>query len=199
MNQASKKIVFKIAQISIIAVLVGLLSGNMTQASTFKRATLSVGQMQNFTFLDSPERLPEISFLDIKGQKLTLADFYGKIVLVNLWATWCAPCRHEMPSLDRLQGLLSSEDFTVLALSQDRKGIEVVIEFLEDTGVSHLGVYIDPTARSARKLGIIGLPTTLLLDRDGLIIGRLVGTAEWDSDDALRLVKTIIHEPSTPN
>tara|TARA_Y100001960_G_scaffold330948_1_gene426457 strand:- start:791 stop:1399 length:609 start_codon:yes stop_codon:yes gene_type:complete len=158
------------------------------------RSELSVGQMRNFTFFDDPKPIPEVSFMDSEGQKLGLANFRGKFVLVNLWATWCGPCRREMPSLDRLQARLSGSDFTVLALSQDRKGIAIVEKFLTQIDARNLEIYIDSSAQSARQLGAIGLPTTVLLDRNSHIIGRLIGSAEWDSNEAAHLIKAIIQD-----
>ena len=158
------------------------------------QSALTVGQMQNFTFFDTPKQVTGVSFVDAEGRKLGLADFRGKFVLVNLWATWCGPCRREMPSLDRLQARLSGGDFTVLALSQDRKGVAAVQKFLAQIGTQHLDVFVDSSARSARKLGAIGLPTTVLLDREGKVIGRLIGSAEWDSDEAARLIKSVIQD-----
>lgn len=195
MNQAFRKRGLPISLAAILAVFAGLLAWNLPGAAAPARAALSVGQMQNFTFLDTPESVPDISFVDGEGRELGLADFHGKFVLVNLWATWCGPCRREMPSLDRLQARLSGGDFTVLALSQDRKGVDAVAKFLNEINVSNLGVYVDSRARSARKLGAIGLPTTVLLDREGRMIGRLVGPAEWDSDEAAHLIKAVIREP----
>ncbi len=155
---------------------------------------LSVGQMRNFSFFDPPKAAPDIAFVDAEGRELELADFRGKFVLVNLWATWCGPCRREMPSLDRLQSRLGGGDFTVLALSQDRKGPAAVETFLAGIGVRNLGVYVDTSARSARRLGAVGLPTSVLLDREGRMVGRLIGSAEWDSDEAARLIKTVIRD-----
>lgn len=172
----------------------GLLASTATGFAASGLSELSVGQMQNFSFSDSPKAAPDITFIDAEGRELSLRDFRGKFVLVNLWATWCGPCRREMPSLDRLQSRLGGGDFTVLALSQDRKGPEAVAKFLAEIRTENLDVYVDTSARSARRLGAIGLPTTVLLDRDGQIIGRLVGSAEWDSDEAARLIKTVIRE-----
>ena len=158
------------------------------------RDGLAVGEMRNFTFLDPPKAAPDVAFIDARGRELGLADFRGRFVLVNLWATWCGPCRREMPSLDRLQARLGGGDFTVLALSQDRKGLDVVVGFLAEIGAGHLDAYVDPSARSARRLGAVGLPTSVLLDREGRIVGRLIGPAEWDSDEAARLIKTVVRE-----
>lgn len=177
-----------------ILTVTGLLASTTTGFAASGRSELSVGQMQNFSFFDSPKAAPDITFIDAEGRELGLQDFRGKFVLVNLWATWCGPCRREMPSLDRLQSRLGGGDFTVLALSQDRKGPDAVAKFLAEIRTENLDVYVDTSARSARRLGAIGLPTTVLLDRDGQIIGRLIGSAEWDSDEAAHLIKTVIRE-----
>lgn len=133
------------------------------------------------TLHDAPRPVPELRFLDGNGRPLTLADFLDKVVLLNIWATWCGPCRAEMPTLDRLQATLGGPDFEVVALSIDRVGIEAVDRFYSEIGVKHLGRYIDVSAKAARELGAYGLPTTLLIDRDGREVARHVGPAEWDT------------------
>jgi thiol-disulfide isomerase/thioredoxin len=121
-----------------------------------------------------------LAFVDGEGHPARLADFRGQVVLVNLWATWCLPCRHEMPALDRLQAKLGGPDFQVVALSVDRGGAAVVRRFYETAGVRHLSVFLDIAGAVLPQVGAAGLPTTLLFDRDGHEIGRFVGPAEWD-------------------
>lgn len=133
------------------------------------------------TLHDAPRPVPELRFADGDGGPITLADFRGKVVLLNVWATWCGPCREEMPTLDRLQAALGGQDFEVVALSIDRIGIEAVDRFYAEIGAKHLGRYIDVSAKAARDLGAYGLPTTLLIDRDGREVARHVGPAEWDT------------------
>ncbi|MEQ9213448.1 MAG: TlpA disulfide reductase family protein [Marinovum algicola] len=133
------------------------------------------------TLHDAPRPVPELRFADGDGGPITLADFRDKVVLLNIWATWCGPCRAEMPTLDRLQAALGGLDFEVVALSIDRAGIEAVDRFYAEIGVKHLGRYIDVSAKAARDLGAYGLPTTLLIDRDGREVARHVGPAEWDT------------------
>ena len=130
---------------------------------------------------DTPRTLPEIRFADGGGQPLTLGDFRGKLILLNIWATWCGPCREEMPTLDRLQARLGGPDFEVVALSIDRAGTTVVSEFFDEIGIQHLAKYIDEGGKSAGQLNALGLPTTLLIDREGREVGRHVGPAEWDT------------------
>lgn len=133
------------------------------------------------TLHDAPRPVPELGFEDGDGRPVTLADFRGKVVLLNIWATWCGPCREEMPTLDRLQAALGESDFEVVALSIDRAGIDAVDRFYAEVGVKHLGRYIDVSAKAAGDLGAYGLPTTLLIDREGREIARHVGPAEWDT------------------
>lgn len=131
----------------------------------------------------------EISFTDGASQPKTLASFSGKVVLLNIWATWCAPCRKEMPTLDRLQEKLGGRDFEVVALSMDRAGLDIVKKFYAETGVTHLALNIDSSAKTMFTLGAVGLPMTLLIDREGKEIGRLIGPAEWDSRDMVDFIR----------
>ena len=145
---------------------------------------------QNFILHQAPRTLSELWFVDVEERPASLADFGGKVVLLNIWATWCAPCRREMPTLDRLQAELGGPDFEVVALSVDRAGHEVVRKFYANFGITNLAIYIDSTQRALRDLGVVGLPTTLLIDRAGRELGRLIGPAEWDSPSMLAFVRT---------
>lgn len=140
----------------------------------------------------NPEAVPNVSFQDGNGQPVTLDSFKGRVVLLNLWATWCQPCRKEMPALDRLQAALGGPDFEVVALSIDRAGVEGARRFLDSVGVTKLKLYADPSAKLASAFKAIGLPTTLLLDRQGREIGRLIGPAEWDEGEAKALVQAAV-------
>jgi thiol-disulfide isomerase/thioredoxin len=144
--------------------------------------------MPAFVYKKAPEPLADVNFVDGSGAPKTLKDFRGKTVLLNLWATWCAPCREEMPSLDRLQRQLGSDKFEVVALAVDRTGLDAARKFLDGIGVKSLALYADPTTRSGSALRAIGMPTTILIDAEGREIGRLPGPAEWDSDAAKALV-----------
>ena len=137
------------------------------------------------------DRIAE-TFSDLYGNAITLEDYSGKVVLVNLWATWCPPCRAEMPSIDRLAGAMESDDFAVIALSTDRGGVERVAEFFKDIRVDNLKVMHDRTNNVARQAGALGLPVTLILDREGREIARVIGDAEWDSPDAQVILRRII-------
>jgi thiol-disulfide isomerase/thioredoxin len=154
---------------------------------------LSTGHMTAFVFKKTPEGVPDTVFLDVSGKERTLKDWQGKVVLLNLWATWCAPCRKEMPSLDRLQAELGSDKFEVVAVSVDKTGIEGAKKFLDQIKVSHLGVFADPNIKLGTELKAIGMPASVLINREGREVGRLVGPAEWDSADAKRLIKAILN------
>lgn len=146
-----------------------------------------------FNFAPSePKPVPEIAFFDGDGNQVSLADFEGEVVVLNLWATWCAPCRREMPSLDRLQARFGGNGLEVIALSLDRGDIAKVREFYEELGITHLAIYHDPQARAGRELGAPGLPTTIVIDRSGQEVGRLLGPAEWDSDEAIAVIEALV-------
>jgi thiol-disulfide isomerase/thioredoxin len=150
-------------------------------------------------FLVKPERkeAPDIAFADAAGKPLKLSDWRGRVVLLNLWATWCAPCRKEMPDLARLQTELGSEQFEVVAVSIDMKGAEASAAFLKETGADSLKLYVEPTTKILNELQAIGLPVTLLIDRKGLEIGRLIGPADWASPEAKALIQAALNEPGS--
>ena len=149
----------------------------------------SASKLAAFVRKKPPESLADISFTDASGAPKTLADFKGKAVLLNLWATWCAPCREEMPSLDRLQKQLGSDKFEVVALAVDRTGVEAAGKFLKSINVENLKLYADPTTKSGSALRVLGMPTTILITPDGKEAGRLSGPAAWDSDEAKKLIE----------
>jgi thiol-disulfide isomerase/thioredoxin len=153
---------------------------------------LSRGEMAAFVFRQTPEALPEAKFQDATGVERTLESWRGKVVLLNLWATWCLPCRKEMPALDRLQRDLGSDRFEVVAVSVDRTGLQGARKFLDETKVEKLALYADGTARMGSALRAAGLPVTILIDREGREVGRLLGPAEWDSEDAKRLIRSVL-------
>lgn len=141
---------------------------------------------------EEPRDIASVSFDDSKGEAFEWADFSGKVLVVNLWATWCGPCREEMPTLDELQAELGGSGFEVVALSLDRQGEGAVSEFYQQTGVEHLDIYIDETGMAANELKAVGVPTTLLLNTEGKEIGRLTGTAEWDSEEMVAFLADLI-------
>jgi len=147
---------------------------------------------QNFVLRGAPAPIPELQFTDGGGTLRTLADFRGKVVLLNIWATWCSPCRKEMPTLDRLQTALGGSDFEVVALSIDRGGAEVVKKFYAEIGIQRLAIHIDTSSKAGFVLAAAGLPTTLLIDAQGQELGRLIGPAEWDAPEMVAFLRSII-------
>jgi thiol-disulfide isomerase/thioredoxin len=146
---------------------------------------LAVAQQQprNFVTPETAKPIAALGFKDADGSARTLADFNGKVVLLNIWATWCIPCRKEMPALDRLQAHLGGPDLEVVPLSIDRGGIEVIRKFYDETGITHLAMYVDASGQAVQQLRVVGLPTTFLIDRAGLERGFVIGPAEWDSPE----------------
>jgi len=160
-------------------------------------ATWSIAVAQepsrNFIVHEAPKPIAAIRFEDADGQSRSLTDFRGKVVLLNIWATWCVPCRKEMPTLDRLQAKLGGAGFEVVALSIDRR-MDAVRKFFAEVGIQKLAIYLDSSAKATRELGAVGLPTTLLLDREGREVGRLIGPAEWDSLAMVEFIGCVISE-----
>ncbi|WP_265519677.1 TlpA family protein disulfide reductase [Nitratireductor luteus] len=138
---------------------------------------------------DAPQAVPNLFFVDGDGREMSLADFHGRTILLNIWATWCVPCREEMPALDRLQAKLGGPGFEVVPLSIDRDGLPKVKAFYDELGLEAIGIYLDASGKAAYRLGAVGIPTTLLINPDGLETGRLVGPAEWDSQELVGLIQ----------
>lgn len=175
--------------IAAVVVALAILQGSTSVAS--EDVPKSVGP-QGFLIWEPPRNLPELAFEDKDGKPLTLADFQGKVILLNIWATWCAPCREEMPTLDSLQAQRGGERFEVVALSIDHAGIGVVEKFYRESGIQHLRKYIDPSTLATSTLGIEGVPTTLLIDHKGREIGRLTGATDWDSPTMVDFISRAI-------
>lgn len=168
----------------------GVSSGDSAAPPAFR------GALKSFETFRPARAAPEISFTDADGRPLTLADFNGRVVLLNYWATWCAPCVEEMPALDRLQAKLGGEQFAVVAISVDRQGWPLVQPFLEKLAIKNLATYLDRSGASMRAFQVRGLPTTMLIDRDGREAGRLEGMADWASDDAENLIRHYMSAPT---
>ena len=153
------------------------------------------GEIAALSIASQPKPLPELVFDTPEGTKANLADFKGRTVLLNLWATWCVPCRQEMPALDRLEGQRGSKDFSVVAVNIDTSRLDRPKAFLDEIGVKNLKLYSDHTAdvfETLKQTGkVIGLPTTILIGKDGCEIGTMAGPAQWDSQDALTLIDAI--------
>ncbi|MEX1059964.1 MAG: TlpA disulfide reductase family protein [Methyloceanibacter sp.] len=155
-------------------------------------AGLNKGAMAPLLVRPKPLDLPEFTFADADGKPKSLADFRGKIVLLNIWATWCVPCREEMPALDTLETKLGGKDFALVAVNIDKGGAEKAAAFLKETGATHLTLYTDPSGKLFSRLKAVGMPTTLLIDGDGKEIARLVGPADWASPEAVAVIEAAI-------
>ena len=147
---------------------------------------------QGFALHDAPQDMPEVRFVTEDGTRKTLDAFHGKVILLNIWATWCPPCVKEMPTLDALQADLAGPGFAVVTLSIDTGGVPVVRRFFDRLGLKRLTIAIDPTQLSFTNLRIAGLPTTLLITADGKEVARLVGPATWNAPDMEAFLKGYI-------
>ena len=165
-----------------------------------KIGPLAHGEVAALTMATSPLRLPDLAFEDAEGKPRKLSEWRGKTVLVNLWATWCVPCRKEMPALDSLQTKLGGKDFEVVAINIDTRDPEKPKNFLKEANLTRLAYFTDTKAKVFQDLkGIgkaLGMPTSILVDSQGCEIGNLAGPAEWASDDAIKLIKAAV-KPAT--
>ena len=159
-------------------------------------APFARGEVAAVNVAKSPLQIPDLAFEDAEGKKTSLAAFRGRTVLLNLWATWCAPCRKEMPALDELQAKLGSADFEVVAVNIDTRDPAKPKAFLTEIGVKELKYYADPSAKIFQDLKAIGrafgMPTTLVIDPQGCEIGTISGPAEWASEDAVKLIQAAL-------
>ncbi len=155
-----------------------------------------------FTFTPYPSAhtlpLSQVTFENGQGKHMTLADFKGKVVLLNIWATWCPPCVHEMPTLDKLQKLLGGKNFAVVPLSVDKGGIYTVKSFYDDNFIGHLPIYVDPTTQVLDTLNILGTPTSILIDKQGKEIARTMGPEDWDQPAVIAQIKHYMAAPARP-
>lgn len=146
------------------------------------------GQVQNYEAFPEPIETSDVTVLTKDGGKTTLEQFKGKFVVLNFWATWCGPCIRELPSLERLDAALPDDKAQVVLVSQDRGGFKQTERFLNKLNVNFPDNFVDERLKFSRSIGVVSLPTTILIAPDGKEVGRLVGTAEWDSPEALALV-----------
>jgi thiol-disulfide isomerase/thioredoxin len=158
-------------------------------------AGLNKGAMAPLIARPQPIDLPEFTFVAGDGTEKSLKDFASRVVLLNIWATWCIPCREEMPALDKLEAKLGGENFAVVAVNIDKGGQDKAAAFLKDTGATHLPLYTDPTGKLFATLKVVGMPTTLIIDRDGKEIARLVGPADWASPEAAAVIEGAVASP----
>jgi len=172
----------------------GLLA-NIANAETADLGALLEGDMRKLTLHTEPEVTSDVAFTSADGAELTLADYEGKTILVNFWATWCAPCRKEMPQLSDLQTQLGGENFEVVTIATGRNPRPAMEAFFTEIGVDNLPLNADARQALARSMGVLGLPVTVIIGPDGLEIGRLQGDADWASESAIALLTAITEEP----
>jgi len=146
----------------------------------------------------SAKPLPDLRFIDAASAARSLSDFRGRVILLNLWATWCVPCREEMPALDRLQAALGGPDFEVVALSLDRGGVVDVKRFYEELKLRALRIYVDHNGDALSKLGSVGIPLTVLVDRKGRELWRVVGPREWDQPAEVKRIRGHLAQAQKP-
>lgn len=152
----------------------------------------------HFRFLEEPRPAPPYAFQQADGGDRALGEFAGRVVIATFWATWCGICSRELPKLDRLQQQLGAEGLTVLALAQDDVGVAGVRRFYEERGVRHLGIYFDREAILGTLMGIRGVPTSFLIDREGRVRGRVEGAAAWDSPEARAFLRHYLGSGAAP-
>lgn len=174
--------------VALIAALLALAPGGPALA---QKPPLQ-GDMKEFVLADPPRPVGPIAFTDLEGKELALDQFKGKVVVLNLWATWCVPCIKEMPSLERLSQKMKDKGVAVMSISQDRGGMKQVGPFLDKHGLKALPIYLDPKGGVLKAIAGRGLPTTLVIDREGREVGRLEGDAEWDGAHAVALIEHIL-------
>jgi thiol-disulfide isomerase/thioredoxin len=168
-------------------------------AAASRIAPLAHGEIAALAVARAPFRVPDLAFKDAQGRERKLSDWRGRTVLLNLWATWCAPCRKEMPALEALQAALGSDKFEVVTINIDTRDPEKPLAFLKDAGVARLAYFSDPSAKVFQELKMagkaFGMPTTLIVDPNGCEIGEMAGPAEWASADGVKLVSAAIATP----
>jgi thiol-disulfide isomerase/thioredoxin len=190
----------------VLAAVYGLLGVSRNPADPVCRDALALakridplaqGEVAAVKPAEEARLLPAVAFRDAAGQPKSLTDWHGRTVLLNLWATWCVPCRKEMPALDGLQQKLGAGDFEVVAINIDTRDSDKPKTWLRDIGIDHLAYYADASAKVFQDLKAagkaIGMPTTLLVDPNGCEIASIAGPAEWASDDGLKLVSAALH------
>jgi thiol-disulfide isomerase/thioredoxin len=175
---------------ALLYTALGLLA-NTAVADVTAFEALRTGDMRKLNFHSDPQPASGEPFIGEDGTEMTLADYEGQITLVNFWATWCAPCRAEMPQLSDLQAQLGGEDFSVVTIATGRNPRPAMERFFEEIEVDNLPLHADPKSTLARDMGVLGLPVTLILDPEGHEIARLQGDAHWNSESAIAIISAI--------
>ncbi len=170
------------------------LGANAALADPARLSALLTDDMRKLVLHDAPRPVSDEPFTDRAGAEHRLSDWRGKVVVLNFWATWCAPCRKEMPSLDALQAEFGGDRFAVLTVATGRNALPAIDRFFDETGVRNLSVLLDARSKLARDSAVMGLPATLVLDAEGREIGRMVGEADWAGPSARALVAALLSD-----
>ena len=197
-----RPVVIAVAALAVLVAVYGIVSSmrnpadaacGSALATARALAPLAHGEVAAMQVASEARAMPQLTFTDANGATKSLSDWHGRTVLLNLWATWCVPCRREMPALQALEEKLGGKNFEVVAVNIDTRDPQKPKAWLHDVGVDRLAYYADPSAKVFQELKLIGkafgMPTTLLIDPNGCEIATLAGPAEWGSDDALKLVQ----------
>ncbi|SFR97983.1 TlpA disulfide reductase family protein [Yoonia litorea] len=165
---------------------------NIAHADIAELEALRKGDMRKLIFHSEPWEGSSTAFTHEDGSEMTLAEFEGQVVVLNFWATWCAPCRKEMPHLSALQSEMGGDDLQVVTVATGRNARPAMERFLEEIGVDNLPLHTDNRSSLARSMGVLGLPATIILDREGNELGRMQGEADWSSDNATAILSRIV-------
>ena len=169
-------------------------------AAASRLAPLAHGEVAALTMARAPFHMPDLTFKDAEGREHKLSDWRGRTVLLNLWATWCVPCRKEMPALDALQAAVGGDKFEVVTINIDTRDPEKPKKFLQDANLTRLGYFNDQKAKvfqDLKEIGrALGMPTSVLVDGRGCEIATIAGPAEWDSEDAVKLIEAATGSPA---
>jgi len=181
-----KRLVFGIVYTALVALAIPAV------ADPSAAKALREGDMKKLAFHSEPKAVSDVEFVTFDGAPLKLSDWQGKWVLLNFWATWCAPCRHEMPMLSDLQAELGGDAFEVVTIATGRNAPPALQRFFDEIGVDNLPMYRDPKQALARQMGILGLPISIVLNPEGQEIARMRGDADWSSDNAKAVLRALI-------
>ena len=193
----SKLVYTALAAIAIIAALFAFaptnaVTGGISQSTRTTVQSLKTGDMKKLVVHPGPQAVATAPYATATGDTATLAAYKGKVVLLNFWATWCAPCRKEMPMLSELQTELGGSDFEVITIATGKNDAAAMARFFAEIGISNLPLHTDAHSAVAREMGVLGLPATVLIARDGTEVARLLGDADWASDSAKSILKALI-------
>ncbi|MEM6577001.1 MAG: TlpA disulfide reductase family protein [Pseudomonadota bacterium] len=172
-----------------------IFGANAAAADMYSIADLRDGDMRKLVVHDAPWDISVEPFQLETGGEGQLSDYKGKITVVNFWAVWCEPCRHEMPMLSSLQAQLGGDQFEVVTIATGRNAPSAMQRFFDDIAVDNLPLHADPRMAMSRAMGVLGLPVTLILDREGQEIARMVGDADWSSESAKSILTHLIASP----